>query len=96
MDFAVTCGEPVLIRIGSYSVYSGTGTMSLSFVGEPCPDCPPDTNGDLMVDIVDFLAVLSTWSTTGQEPGQDTDVNDDGIVDLLDLLAVLAAWGPCP
>ncbi len=97
MEFPVSCGEPVLIRLGSFSVYTGTGTLSLSLVGDTCATgCPGDTNGDLVVDIVDFLGVLGTWGTTGQGEGLDTDLDDDGIVGILDFLIVLGSWGLCP
>jgi hypothetical protein len=54
--------------------------------------CPADVNGDNVVDIIDFLAVIGAWG----ESGVPADVNGDGVVDILDFLEVLGAWGPCP
>jgi len=66
--------------------------------GDGVPDecteeCPEDVDGDGVVDVLDLLAVLSSWGDTGG--GLPADVNGDGVVDVLDLLAVLGAWGPC-
>ena len=52
--------------------------------------CLSDVNGDLVVDVLDLLAVLAAWGQTGTCP---EDVNNDGIVNVLDLLQVLADWG---
>jgi hypothetical protein len=55
------------------------------------PNCPADTNGDGVVDVLDLLDVLAVWGATGGPQ----DINGDGIVNVLDLLEVLGAWGPC-
>ena len=55
----------------------------------PGDECPADLDGDGVVGIADFLAVLAAWGTPGG------DVNGDGTTDVSDFLAVLAAWGPC-
>jgi hypothetical protein len=57
----------------------------------PAHRCPPDVNGDGVVDVTDLLALLGNWGGTG-----DGDINDDGVVDVEDLLMLLAAWGECP
>ena len=55
-------------------------------------DCPADCgDGDGMVGIDDFLALLSVWGQTGVP----CDI-DNGGVGITDFLALLAAWGPCP
>jgi hypothetical protein len=65
--------------------------MDFSAAG-PCPvPCPPDVNGDGIVDVLDLLNVLAAWGAVG---GPE-DINGDGIVDVLDLLELLGAWGPC-
>jgi hypothetical protein len=51
---------------------------------------PADVNGDGVVDVLDLLAVLTSW---GPCPGCPEDVNRDGTVDVLDLLLVLTDWG---
>jgi len=58
-------------------------------------DCPADIappGGDGMVDVLDLLAVLGAWGSSG---GIE-DITGDGWVDVLDLLEVLGQWGPCP
>ena len=54
-------------------------------------DCPWDCgNGDGVVNVVDFLALLAQWG----EPGScDFDGDGVGVTDFLDMLAW---WGPCP
>jgi hypothetical protein len=42
--------------------------------------------------VLDLLAVLAAWGSSGGVP---EDVNGDGVVDVLDLLVVLTEWGPC-
>jgi uncharacterized membrane protein len=55
----------------------------------PCPwDCG---DGDGMVGIVDFLALLAEWG----QVGTSCDV-DGGGVGITDFLELLATWGPCP
>ena len=71
-------GEPPLIDMGCYEY-------------QP-PTCPADITGDGVVDVLDLLAVLAAWGSSG---GGGEDVTGDGVVDVLDLLEVLAAWGPC-
>jgi len=54
--------------------------------------CPWDCgNGDGVVGINDFLALLAQWGQVGTSC--DFDGGGVGIVDFLDLLA---NWGPCP
>ena len=55
------------------------------------PSCPWDcADGDGVVGIVDFLALLDEWDL-------DTPCDfDGGGVGITDMLAQLANWGPCP
>jgi len=58
--------------------------------------CDADVNIDAKVDVLDLLAVLGDWGTSGGglgSGGPGTDVNGDGTVDVLDLLLVLKGWG---
>jgi len=58
-----------------------------------CPAiCPPDVNGDRLVDDADLLQVLFAFGSSGTNLGFE-DVNCDGIVDDADLLSVLFAFG---
>ena len=55
-----------------------------------CPwDCMPP--GDGLVNVSDFLAMLSQWG----QVGESCDFDDNG-VNVNDFLELLAAWGPCP
>ena len=53
--------------------------------------CPGDTNGDLVVGILDLLGLLAAWGSN--DPIFDLD--GDGTVGITDFLAILAAWGDC-
>jgi hypothetical protein len=55
----------------------------------PCPDCASPPDG--VVDVLDFLVLLSSWGTAGP-----CDVDGNGTVEVLDMLQLLSAWGPCP
>ena len=52
--------------------------------------CPADLSGDDVVDVADFLLLLSGWGTPGG------DIDGDGNTGVTDFLLLLAAWGPCP
>ena len=56
--------------------------------------CTGDVNGDGMVDVQDFLALLQAWGTVGGFGPADSDC--DGTVGTLDFLSQLASWGLCP
>jgi len=58
-------------------------------------DIAPDSI-DGVVNVVDLLAVLRAWGSTGNPGWIPADVDDDGLVGDDDLLAVIGAWGPCP
>jgi hypothetical protein len=64
----------------------------------PVPDCAPlpppcDVDGDFVVGVLDFLAMLSAW---GPNEGHPADLDGDGEVGVADFLILLANWGPCP
>jgi hypothetical protein len=54
--------------------------------------CAADLDGDGMVAVTDFLALLAAWGTN---PGGPPDLDGDGNVGIVDLLELLTAWGPC-
>jgi hypothetical protein len=55
--------------------------------------CPPDINGDGVVDTADLGLLLGNFGGSGlSERG---DVNNDGNVDTADLGILLTAFGPC-
>lgn len=92
MDVPVTCGEPVLIRVGSYSVYTGTGTLTLSFDGEPC-DPQSDLNGDGRVGPGDLAILLGSWGPCGDCGNCSADLDGDCTVGAADLAMLLGNWG---
>jgi hypothetical protein len=62
-----------------------------------CPaDIVPVGPGDGVVNLDDFLYVLSHWGQTGGPADIHPLPYGDAIVDVLDFLRVLAEWGPCP
>jgi hypothetical protein len=71
-------GEPPLVDMGAFEFQVATA-------------CPADLNGDGVVDVQDFLALLANWGGSGSG-----DIDGSGEVDVQDFLLLLAAWGPCP
>jgi len=70
-------GDPPIVDMGAYEFQTG------------CPwDC--GTPADGQVNVVDFLALLGQWGTSGT-----CDVNGGG-VNVTDFLEVIGNWGPCP
>jgi hypothetical protein len=60
----------------------------------PVPDCsgsalPCDLDGDGVVGVMDFLALLTAW---GPNPGHPADFDGDGEVGVADFLLLLANW----
>ncbi len=88
MEVPVTCGEPILIRVGSFSVYTGTGILTLSFEGDPCGDARGDLDGDGDLDLGDYamLARCVGGPAAASDPGcAGADLDGDGDVDLVDV-----------
>ena len=54
--------------------------------------CLGDVDGSMAVDVVDLLAIISSW---GPCSGCDADIDASGSVDVSDLLTIISAWGPC-
>jgi len=96
-DF-VTPNDQVRVRFEASDLWDGSvveaGIDAVKIVRLHCEEtCPEDITGDGVVDVLDLLAVLAAWGSSGG--GLPEDVTGDGVVDVLDLLAVLGAWGPC-
>ena len=86
-------GTPYWIELGTWRPDAPWGAPNLPFRFHVTMEtCDGDGNGDMMVDIIDFLALLAAWGS--QNPTFDLD--GDGTVGIADFLALLAAWGPCP
>jgi probable HAF family extracellular repeat protein len=62
-------------------------------VHDECEACPWDLDGNGVVEVPDFLDLLSQWGT---DPGGPPDFDGDGSVAVPDFLELLANWGPCP
>ncbi len=82
--------------IGSTTVASTVtfqyGPFAADIVVDALPTCPVDcANGDGVIGIEEFLAVLGTWGQTGVP----CDLNDPG-VGIDEFLTILGLWGPCP
>ena len=76
------------------------GAIEISFYASPGTDfsierlvaarpAPGDANADGVVDMTDFMAVLSGW---GDCPGCLEDFDDDGVIGITDFLIVLGNW----
>jgi hypothetical protein len=88
--FGVSCVEATIRRI-NVGGPGGELVDDIQTWSETPVDCPWDCgNGDGVVDVVDFLALLAQWG----EPGS-CDFDGDG-VGVTDFLEMLAGWGPCP
>jgi hypothetical protein len=68
----------VVVDMGAYEYQDITST------------CPWDLDGDGLVGITDFLALLGQWGTCGS-----ADFDGDGEVGINDFLELLGNWGPC-
>lgn len=95
VDMPDTGGAPPVSTIvfdGTVPNLDVTGTITGAAV-EVLSCCTADLDGDCVVGIEDFLALLAAWGT---DPGGPPDLDDDGSVGINDFLGLLAAWGPCP
>jgi hypothetical protein len=109
LDFLIThdcpnvnSGGAIAVQGSSVFIAAKSGTINGNFVTYDTyvakfsgPDSPGDINGDGVVDVVDFLAVLASWGPCPEPPDScDADCNGDGAVNVNDFLTVLANWGP--
>ncbi|HRQ76554.1 MAG TPA: hypothetical protein PK098_11610 [Phycisphaerales bacterium] len=92
INFPVTAGQSVRIRIGGHFGSQGNGILTISCTPAATP-CPADLNNSGAVDVQDLLMLLAAW---GPCVGCPADLNGSNVVDVQDLLLLLAAWGPCP
>ena len=69
------------------------GISSEAIAGGGGGECEGDANGDGVVNIVDFLAVLFAFGDDCSQEPCDEDVDGDGMVGIGDFLTVLANFG---
>jgi hypothetical protein len=70
-------GQPPLVDMGAFEF-------------QVAASCPADLNGDGVVNVQDFLALLANFGGSGQG-----DIDGSGEVDVQDFLLMLAGFGPC-
>ena len=81
IDFDPGCGIPVVVDMGAYE-----------FQGDPFPVKLGDIDGDGIVGIVDFLALLANWGPCDPVCCL-ADMDIDGDVGITDFLLLLGNWG---
>ena len=79
-DFDPGCGIPVVVDMGAYE-----------YQGDPFPVKFGDIDGDGIVGIVDFLALLADWGSCVEECCL-ADLDIDGVVGVIDFLLLLGNW----
>ena len=82
VDFDPGCGIPAVVDMGSYEFQ----------IGDPFPVRLGDIDGDGVVGIVDFLALLADWGACTQTCCL-ADLDLDSNVGITDFLILLGAWG---
>jgi hypothetical protein len=92
---AVTAGSIDFYVAGNAtnSNFSASGdTVYLLSVPSQFNSCPPDIDGNGVVDAADLASMLAAWGTSNP----NIDTNGDGVIDSADLAGLLAVWGVCP
>jgi hypothetical protein len=74
------CGVPVIVDMGGYE-----------YQGNPADVTLADLNGDNVVGVDDFGALMDCWSSS-DEPCCLADLDLDGVVGVVDFLILLANW----
>ena len=81
IDFDPGCGIPVVVDMGANE-----------YQGDPFPVKLGDIDGDGIVGIVDFLALLGDWGSCVEQCCL-ADLDLDGVVGITDFLLLLGGWG---
>ena len=90
----VPWGSPLGPSLYVGGAFSHAGGEETEFVAEYAGcECPPDWNGDGLLNTIDFLAFLNTWSLERVSDCVDgscrADLNGDGSVNTIDVVAYL-------
>ena len=85
------------IRITAYDTPGNTGSFTSDLFTidglVPPPPCPGDINGDLVVDLDDFIILAGNFGSGPGMTPQDGDLNGDGFVDLDDFIILAGNFG---
>lgn len=89
--FCLVLTEADAIQAGA--TWMGPGTDCNDNDGDGTPDacqspCPPDANGDGVVDTRDVVLFLNWWSSNDS----NADFDDNGTIDTRDVIVFLNAW----
>ncbi|MCI0362260.1 MAG: hypothetical protein L0219_00155 [Phycisphaerales bacterium] len=83
------------VDLGDFVIIDETAT--------PLPDapaCPPDLDGNGVVNVLDLLALIGNWGACDPGVACPADLapapTGDGVVNVIDLLALIGGWGQCP
>ena len=95
VSFNAAAGQTYLIRLTGWSSSEGNYTLALS--GPPCDpggSLLGDVDGDGIVGVLDFLALLNAWGPCPDPPDPcPADLDGNGFVDVVDFLTLLNNWG---
>ncbi|MCC5786010.1 MAG: dockerin type I repeat-containing protein [Phycisphaerales bacterium] len=93
-DVFMSTGTTYIAVVSAWSAGSGSGPFTLNALGpgEPSlvggPTCPPDLNGDGVVDADDFFLFLQLFAAGDLR----ADFNNDGVIDADDFFEFLNAF----
>ena len=72
----------------------GNWLLRARSVTEGACSCAADFNGDCIVGLDDFHALVAAWGPCPEPPSPcPADLNKDGRVTVIDLLILLGSWG---
>lgn len=86
-------GMPRLVGSTGPEARVDAGAFEYQGVADDPTTCPPDLDGDGIINVLDLVELLSNWNTSG--PGADI-ADPTSIVDVFDLSVLLDSWGVCP
>ena len=97
LTFELIAAKTSTLTLSEVSLVDSDGVRSYPNIEEntqieiiEAPYAPEDINEDGVVNILDLVAVASSFGQTGEN---SADVNKDGVVDIVDLVLVAGALG---
>lgn len=94
MQFFIRTG--LLNATAGLTVPASTPIEYMWTTAQPEFTCPGDTNGDFVVDALDYLEMYEAFLNGVECFGCVVDVDGDGAVTMLDLFIMRGNWGECP